>query len=116
MARAALDGRLDAGTLAAADPDEAMAGLRALPGLGPFYRALIQVRSTGVTDVLPTNDPRVLACAGELYGLDGPMSQSEFEARAQAWRTKPTALAADRIAVEVVLAVLNESRRRLPRK
>jgi len=86
VARAALDGRLDAGTLAATDPDEAMAGLRTLPGIGPFYAALIQVRSTGVTDVLPTNEPRVLACAGELYGLDGPMSQSEFEERAQAWR------------------------------
>ena len=86
VARAALDGRLDAGTLAATDPDEAMAGLRTLPGIGPFYAALIQVRSTGVTDVLPTNEPRVLACAGELYGLDGPMSQSDFEARAQAWR------------------------------
>jgi DNA-3-methyladenine glycosylase II len=86
VARAALDGRLNAATLAATDPDEATAGLRTLPGIGPFYAALIQVRSTGVTDVLPTNEPRVLACAGELYGLDGPMSQSEFEARGQAWR------------------------------
>src|SRR5262249_56760930 len=85
VARAALDGRLDAATLAATDPVEAMAELRRLPGIGPFYAALVQVRSTGVTDVLPTNEPRVLACAGELYGLDGPMSQSDFEARAQAW-------------------------------
>ena len=60
-----------------------MAGLRELPGIGPFYAALVQVRSTGVTDVLPTNEPRVLACAGELYGLDGPMSQAEFEERAR---------------------------------
>jgi DNA-3-methyladenine glycosylase II len=86
VARAAIDGRLDAATLAASDPDEAMAGLRTLPGIGPFYAALILLRSTGVTDVLPTNEPRVLACAGELYGLGGPMSQSEFEARARAWR------------------------------
>ena len=86
VARAALDGRLDAATLAATDPDQAMAGLRELPGIGPFYAALVQVRSTGVTDVLPTNEPRVLACAGELYGLDGPMSQAEFEERALAWR------------------------------
>jgi DNA-3-methyladenine glycosylase II len=86
VAQAALDGHLDAATLAATDPDEAMAELRRLPGIGPFYAALIQVRSTGVTDVLPTNEPRVLACAGELYGLDGPMSQAEFEERARAWR------------------------------
>src|SRR5262245_870541 len=86
VGRAALDGRLDAATLAATDPEEAMAGLRQLPGIGPFYAALVQVRSTGVTDVLPTNEPRVLACAGELYGLDRPMSQGEFEERAKAWR------------------------------
>jgi DNA-3-methyladenine glycosylase II len=86
VARAALDGRLDASRLAATDPVEAMAELRRLPGIGPFYAALVQVRSTGVTDVLPTNEPRVLACAGQLYGLDGPMSQTEFEGRARAWR------------------------------
>jgi DNA-3-methyladenine glycosylase II len=86
VARAALDGRLDAGRLAATDPDVAMADLRTLPGIGPFYAALIQIRSTGVTDVLPTNEPRVLSCAGELYGLGEPMSPSEFERRAQAWR------------------------------
>jgi DNA-3-methyladenine glycosylase II len=85
-ARAALDGRLDAATLAATEPDEAMAELQRLPGIGPFYAALVQVRSTGVTDMLPTNEPRVLACAGELYGLGGPMSQAEFEERARAWR------------------------------
>ena len=86
VARSALDGRLDADTLAGTDPEVAMAELRRLPGIGPFYAALILVRSTGVTDVLPTNEPRVLACAGELYGLGVPMSQAEFDERAQAWR------------------------------
>lgn len=84
VARAALDGRLDAATLAATGTAEALAQLQRLDGIGPFYATLIQVRSTGVTDVLPTNEPRVLACATELYGE--PIDQAALEARAQRWR------------------------------
>jgi len=86
IARAALAGRLDAVKLAATEPEEAMAGLRQLAGIGPFYAALIQIRSTGATDILPTEERNALALAGELYGLAGPMSQAEFAARAEAWR------------------------------
>ena len=32
------------------------------------------------------NEPRVLARAGELYGLDGPPSLEEFDALAEKWR------------------------------
>jgi DNA-3-methyladenine glycosylase II len=84
VARAALDGRLDADTLAAQDADEAMADLRRLDGIGPFYAALIQIRSTGATDVLPTNEPRVLEAASRLYGV--PMTQPELARRAEQWR------------------------------
>jgi DNA-3-methyladenine glycosylase II len=86
IGRAALDGRLDAAKLAAEDPDVAMAALRTLPGIGPFYAALVQVRATGATDVLPVDEPRVLAAAGNLYGRPGPLTQHEFEARAERWR------------------------------
>jgi DNA-3-methyladenine glycosylase II len=84
VARAALDGRLDAATLAASDPDVAMAELRRIDGIGPFYAGLIQVRSTGVTDVLPDNEPRVLAQASTLYGED--VTQESFAERAEQWR------------------------------
>jgi DNA-3-methyladenine glycosylase II len=86
VAQAALDGQLDASTLAAADPDQAMASLQRLAGIGPFYAALIQIRATGATDVLTSNEPRVLALAGELYGLPGAMTQTDFAQRAEAWR------------------------------
>ena len=116
VARAALDGELDAATLAASEPEVAMGRLRRLPGIGPFYAALIQVRATGVTDVLPTNEPRVLACAGELYGRGGglgpPMSQAEFERRAEAWRPWRTwATVLIRAATHRVVADLGAGRR-----
>jgi DNA-3-methyladenine glycosylase II len=81
IARAAVDDRLDATKLAADDPEVSMAALRTLPGIGPFYAALVQVRATGATDVLPVDEPRVLAAAGTLYGQPGPSTQREFEAR-----------------------------------
>jgi DNA-3-methyladenine glycosylase II len=86
IARAALDGQLEPATLAALDPPVALRQLRSLPGIGPFYAELILVRACGVTDVLPANEPRVLGLAGELYGLDRPLSGEEFVERAEAWR------------------------------
>jgi DNA-3-methyladenine glycosylase II len=86
VARAALDGRLDPATLAAQPPAEALASLRRISGIGPFSATLILVRACGVTDVLPTNEPRVLAAAGQLYRLGRAMTPAEFEARAEAWR------------------------------
>jgi DNA-3-methyladenine glycosylase II len=86
VAAAALAGRLDAGKLAATEPEEAMAGLRQLAGIGPFYAALIQIRATGAADILPSEERNALGLAGELYGLAGPMSQTEFAERAEAWR------------------------------
>lgn len=86
VARAAMAGQLSAATLAAEDPDEAMARLRRINGIGPFYSALIQLRSTGVTDVLPTAERHVLAAAGRLYGYDRPLRDDEFAERAEPWR------------------------------
>jgi len=86
VARAALDGRLDADKLAAEDAEVAMAGLRTLAGIGPFYAALVQIRATGATDVLPVSEPRVLAAAGSLHGKPGPLTPGELETRAELWR------------------------------
>src|SRR3954451_20806626 len=55
IAQAALEGRLDREPLLAAEPDAALAALRELPGIGPFYAALILLRAVGTTDVLATN-------------------------------------------------------------
>jgi DNA-3-methyladenine glycosylase II len=86
VARAAADGLLDAGTLGAMDPDDALAAVQRIKGIGPFYAQLIVVRATGVTDVLPTGEPRVLETAGRLYGDGTPLDLETFTGIAEAWR------------------------------
>jgi DNA-3-methyladenine glycosylase II len=86
VARAALDGRLDAARLLNQGPEGAMASLQELGGIGPFYSSLIVVRGTGFTDVLPVNEPRARDLAGQLYQLDGPPSEAEFRTLAEPWK------------------------------
>ena len=86
VAEAALEGRLDAGHLRGLAPDDALARLQQLPGIGPFYATLILVRSTGHADVLATGEPRVLACAAHYYTLDAPPSPQRFAELAEPWR------------------------------
>ncbi len=86
VARAALDGRLDIDRLTALPPEEAMASLRSIPGIGPFYSALVVIRACGLSDVLPADEPKSLAMTARLYGLPGPPGPAEFAALAEAWR------------------------------
>jgi DNA-3-methyladenine glycosylase II len=86
VAAAALDGSLEAGALAAMDPGAARRHLRGLPGIGPFYADLILVRSTGVTDLLPAHEPRLLGLLGDLYGIDGPATAEDALQLAETWR------------------------------
>jgi len=85
VARAALAGRLDVAHLVAAGQPAAMAQLQALPGIGPFYSALIVVRSCGLADALVA-EPKAMAAAGRLYGRGEPLSAAEFADLAEAWR------------------------------
>jgi DNA-3-methyladenine glycosylase II len=86
VARAALDGKLDAARLAALDPDEAMASVRELPGIGPFYAALVVVRACGLADVLVVNEATALDTMAELYGLAAPPGPAEVARLAEPWR------------------------------
>ena len=86
VARAALEGRLDPARLRALAPEEALAELRTLPGIGPFYAGLVLVRATGVADVLPPDEPRVRAAAARAYGLREPPEGEAWERLAQPWR------------------------------
>jgi DNA-3-methyladenine glycosylase II len=83
---AALDGRLDVDHLCALDPDEAMAELQELPGIGPFYSALVVIRSCGLTDVLPSMETMALDLVGTLYDLGSRPTVAQFEEMAEAWR------------------------------
>jgi DNA-3-methyladenine glycosylase II len=86
VARAALDGQLDAHRLMSMDPEDAIRDVQSIPGIGPFYAGLIVIRATGFADVLPANEPRALELTKRLYGLPSPPSPAAFEQMAEPWR------------------------------
>ena len=86
IAEAATDGRLDVDRLAAMTPEDAMADLQTLPGIGPFYSSLVVIRALGLTDVLPAQEPRSRAIIRELYELDHEPTEDELTALAEPWR------------------------------
>ncbi|HMI91790.1 MAG TPA: hypothetical protein VK509_10530 [Polyangiales bacterium] len=88
VASAAVAGELDAtqlAQLARSDVARARALLKTLPGIGPFYADLILIRATGLTDLLPANEPRFLALLGTLYGLGAPATPEQAEQLARCW-------------------------------
>lgn len=86
VARAALEGRLDPERLGAMEPEAAMAEMRTLKGIGPFYAGLIVVRATGLSDVLPVEEPKSLRAAAHFYGLDRTPDPAAFAGLAEPWR------------------------------
>jgi DNA-3-methyladenine glycosylase II len=86
VARAALDGLLDVSRIHKLGPEAAMEDLQRINGIGPFYSALIVIRASGFTDVLPRDEIKALALVGDLYGLGGPATAEQFTEIAEAWR------------------------------
>lgn len=86
VARAAIDGLLDVPRLMALGPQEAMAVVQQIKGIGPFYSELIIVRATGYADVLPRQETLARDLIQELYGLPSPPAPEAVEALAEVWR------------------------------
>jgi DNA-3-methyladenine glycosylase II len=87
VARAALDGQLDAARLAAMDPEDALRDLRRLPGTGPAYATLVLLRATGVTDVLTCTEPRLPEYVAHFYRTGAtPATPAELAEVAASWR------------------------------
>jgi DNA-3-methyladenine glycosylase II len=86
VARAAEDGLLEVRRLRDLGPDEAVADLQRIRGIGPFYAWLIVIRATGFADVLPLDEPRVRELTRELYGFDDLLSPERFALLAETWR------------------------------
>jgi DNA-3-methyladenine glycosylase II len=86
IANAAHDGQLDVDRLRAMEPEAAMADLQQLPGIGPFYSALIVIRALGLTDVLSTQEDHTREMVREGYGLDHVPDDEELARIAEAWR------------------------------
>jgi DNA-3-methyladenine glycosylase II len=87
IARAALEGRLEREALLAAEPGAAVASLRELRGIGPFWADAIYLRAVGPTDALSLNERRVRAKAAECYEAPEVVEDDDaFVALAERWR------------------------------
>jgi DNA-3-methyladenine glycosylase II len=86
VARAATEGRLSADGLRALPPEEAKAELQQLPGIGPFYSALVVIRACGHADVLAPEESRSRETIREIYGFDHEPSDAELAVLAEGWR------------------------------
>lgn len=69
VARAAIDGVLDAHRLRALPVEWALAQLKAVRGVGEWTAQHILLCGASLADVLPTAEPRVLRACGVAYGL-----------------------------------------------
>ncbi|WP_219825849.1 DNA-3-methyladenine glycosylase family protein [Nonomuraea typhae] len=86
LARAALDGVLTTDHLRSLPPEEALAALRSLPGVGAFSAGLILIRGAGAPDAFPGDEPRLFAILREAYGLPEDAPASAYRQLAEAWR------------------------------
>src|ERR1700722_9406906 len=76
----------DASRLRAMPPEQALAELRQLPGIGDFSAELILLRGAAAPDELPGHEPRLRRAVALAYGLPEPPSASELERISDNWR------------------------------
>jgi DNA-3-methyladenine glycosylase II len=86
LALAALDGQLDAARLRALPPDEALAGLKKLPGIGDFSAGLTLLRGAGAPDAVPAAEPRLARAIALAYRLPGPATPGQVRQISENWR------------------------------
>ena len=86
LARAALDGQLDAARLRAMPAAEALADLKKLPGIGDFSAGLTLLRGAGAPDAVPVSEPRLARAVALAYELPGPATPEQIVAISENWR------------------------------
>ena len=84
IATAALDGWLDAATLRAAGPEQALEDLQRLPGIGPFGAELVLIRGAGEPDWFARSERRLHAAIASAYRVDAS-DLAALEAIASRW-------------------------------
>lgn len=82
LARAALDGTIDARGLRAMPIERALEALEELHGVGPWTAAHMLLRGASLQDALPLAEPRVLRA----FTLAYERPESDFVRCAEAWR------------------------------
>jgi DNA-3-methyladenine glycosylase II len=86
VARAALDGRLDAARLPAMPREAALDQLIQLPGVGDFSAELVLLRGAGDPDHIPGHETRFARAVALAYGLPGPPSGEELQRLSENWK------------------------------
>ena len=86
VARAALDGQLDADMLLNLSTAEGMERLQRLPGIGPTYATLILLRGTGSVDAMTGVEPRLPTYLAHFYGLGTEASSAQIAEIMDGWR------------------------------
>jgi DNA-3-methyladenine glycosylase II len=86
VARAALDGELDANVLASAPAGQVTKELKRIKGLGPLYAMLVYLRATGVTDGLALGEPRLAGYLRHYYDLTSAPDTETTTRLAEPWR------------------------------
>jgi DNA-3-methyladenine glycosylase II len=84
VARAALDGKLNAGRLRAMERERALSDLCTIRGVGAWTAQHILLRGAGEVDVLAVHEPRVLEGARRAYGRE--LTPDALAAIAVGWR------------------------------
>jgi DNA-3-methyladenine glycosylase II len=86
VADAALAGELDPTRLLALGSEEGLAQLTKLKGIGPMYGTLILLRSTGATDFVTGQEPRLSSYLGHLYDLGDAATDAQISRIMDGWR------------------------------
>jgi DNA-3-methyladenine glycosylase II len=77
---------LDASRLRALPPEQALAQLRQLPGIGDFSAGLVLLRGAAAPDEIPGHEPRLARAVALAYDLPQPPSAQGLEYICGNWR------------------------------
>lgn len=85
LSRAVVEGSLDVDALSAIDAAEAIAGLTAIPGIGPWTAECYLLFSAGHPDVFPARDVALQSAVAHGLGLGARPGEKALAALAESW-------------------------------
>jgi DNA-3-methyladenine glycosylase II len=85
VARDVAEGRLDLGALARLAPEDALARLESVLGVGRWTAEYVLMRGLGHRDVIPAADGGLRRIIGERYGLGRSATEDEVRELARRW-------------------------------
>lgn len=86
VAERALAGDLDAFLLRDMSQQQALAGLKQIPGIDDFAAELILIHGAGDPDYVPAHDPGLTFAVVQVYELPGLPTQDELDRITDSWR------------------------------